>query len=111
MMMVKHLSATSRHEAMPMNRKDALYQPRGFTITELMIAVVIIGILAAFLAPSVSRYMHRNKGVSAANGVAGALKMARNLAMNSGQVVFVNLNVGGAVEVFQRLPNGCTGAN
>lgn len=111
MMMVKHLLETSRHEATPMNRKDALYQPRGFTLTELMISVVIIGLLGAFIAPSVSRYMYRNKGVSAANDVAGALKLARNLAMSSGQVVFVDLAVGGAVEVFQKLPNNCTGTN
>lgn len=95
----------------PMTRKDALARPHGFTLTELMIAVVIIGILGAFLAPSVSRYMQRNKGVSAANGVAGALKMARNLAMSSGQVVFVDLTVEGEVEVFQNLPNNCDAPN
>src|SRR5690242_2478286 len=98
MMMVKHLLETSRHEATPMNRTHALYQPRGFTLTSLTTSVPIIGSMPACIAPSASRYMYRNKGVSAANDVAGALKMTPNLATSNTHVVFVDLAVDGAVE-------------
>lgn len=97
-----------------MNRKYAALQQRGFTLTELMITVAIIGVLAAFLAPSVSRYMHRNKGRAAANDVAGVLRQARNQAMGAGQVVFVTLDIGsenGTVVAARNAPTGCDGAN
>lgn len=97
-----------------MNRKHILFQQRGFTLTELMIAVVILGILAAFLTPSVARYIHRNKGVSAANAVAGELRAARNHAMSTGQVVFVDLGFQsehGSFTMYQRQPNNCDAPN
>jgi prepilin-type N-terminal cleavage/methylation domain-containing protein len=74
-----------------MNITRAEFLRRGFTLTELMIAVAIIAILAGFLAPSVSTYMRRSKGLSAAREVAGTLRWARNQAMSRGQVVLVDI--------------------
>lgn len=79
---------------------------RGFTLTELMIAVAIIAILAAFLAPSVTTYVRRSKGQSAARDVSGTLRRARNEAMSRGQVVLVEVeqahdNVQGIIRTYR----------
>lgn len=63
----------------------------GFTLMELMVAVTIIGILVAFLVPSMSTYMRRAEGQSAARDVANALRMARNQAMSRGEVVLARI--------------------
>jgi prepilin-type N-terminal cleavage/methylation domain-containing protein len=63
----------------------------GFTLVELMIAVAIIAILAAFLAPSVATYVRRSKGQAAANELANVLRAARNQAMSRGEVIIATV--------------------
>lgn len=74
-----------------------------------MIVVAIIAILAAFLAPSVSKYMHRSKGQSAARSVVSALRGAQNQALSRGEVVLATVSTrdasgmngsGGEIELF-----------
>ncbi len=74
-----------------------------------MIVVAIIAILAAFLAPSVSKYMHRSKGQSAARSVVNTLRGAQNQALSRGEVVLATVSTrdasgmngsGGRIELF-----------
>lgn len=65
--------------------------PRGFTLVELMIAVGIIAILAAFLAPSMSTYMRRSAGQSAARSMANLFRTARTQAMSRGEALLVQV--------------------
>ena len=48
-----------------------MYKNRGFSLIELMIVVVIIGILAAIAIPSYSDYVTRSKIPEAVSGLAG----------------------------------------
>lgn len=101
--------------------RRARFSQHGFTLIEMMVVVVIMGTLAALAAPSVSRYMHRAKGQSAAQSVANTLRMAQNQAVSRGEVILAEVSVGdttdggGSIELFRTdntLPNsGCDAAD
>lgn len=63
----------------------------GFSLVELMIAVVIIGVLAALSAPSVSRSMERSRYHDFNRALANGFQESRMFAMNSGQAVLVDI--------------------
>ncbi|MFU8802779.1 MAG: Tfp pilus assembly protein FimT/FimU [Bradymonadaceae bacterium] len=63
----------------------------GFTLVELMIVVVLIGILAAFSAPSMARTIDRNNAKKVARDLGNTLNMARNHAMSRGEVVLITI--------------------
>ncbi|MHC4252981.1 MAG: pilus assembly FimT family protein, partial [Planctomycetota bacterium] len=58
----------------------------GFTIIELLIAILIVMILAGLTAPAVGRGIRQSRMNSAAARVATALKRARNLAITKGHI-------------------------
>jgi len=65
---------------------------RGFTITELMIAVVIIGIVAAIAAPNFSRLSASLRMNSAARDLASTLQLARIKAIAQNTSVRLNFD-------------------
>jgi prepilin-type N-terminal cleavage/methylation domain-containing protein len=83
----------------------------GFTLVELMIAVGIIAILAAFLAPNVATYMRRAKGTAAASKITNVLRTARNQAMSRGEVIIATVTTrdgvteGGGTIILERTDN------
>ena len=58
---------------------------RGFSLTEVLVVLVIVGILAAIAAPSLRAVIRRERVRGALNRVAGDLHYARMLAVRSGQ--------------------------
>ena len=60
----------------------ARYAVRGFTLTELMIVITIMGVLAAVSAPSLGRYAANWRLNGAASQMAMSLRAARSTAVN-----------------------------
>lgn len=65
---------------------------RGFTLVELMVVVAIIGILAAFSTPTMTRSVRRSEARSAATNVAQVIRAARTQAMSRGEVVLLRIS-------------------
>jgi len=67
----------------------------GFTLMELMVAVAIIGILAALAAPSFNKMLDRNRLKGAAEGLFNDLQLARTEAIKRNQDVDVTFSATG----------------
>jgi len=65
---------------------------RGFTITELLTVVALIGILAAAAAPSMVTYLRDRRVQDAARNVADLYRTARSRAMGRGSAMMVRWN-------------------
>lgn len=60
---------------------------RGFSLVELMVTIVILGVLLAMAAPSFSEMVRNNRSQAAANELVSALNSARMEAIKRGQRV------------------------
>lgn len=64
-----------------------LSHTRGFSLVELMVAVVLIGVMAGFATPAIMRGMERARAKAVARDIANVFRLARNQAMNRGEVI------------------------
>ncbi len=65
---------------------------KGFTLIELMLVVVILGLLASFAGPSISDYIDKRKIINAAEAVYSQLQFARGQAISRSKTVHVNFD-------------------
>ncbi|MBD2293556.1 type II secretion system protein [Anabaena sphaerica FACHB-251] len=73
-------------------RHSNVLNDQGFTILELLVIVVMVGILAAFSAPGYLAWSQRKKVDSAITSIEGAMKEAQRQAMAKSQTCNVTLN-------------------
>lgn len=87
----------------------------GFTLVELLMTLIIIGVIAALTAPSFLGLMSRNRVNQAALKVEGALKEAQRQAVRRGQrcsIIVDTDNTGTPGEIgIMNPPNGCLLSN
>jgi len=69
---------------------------QGFSMTELIVVMLIVGILAAIGAPSFKYVTTSNRIAAEINGLVGDLEYARSLAIKQGEIVTVCASASGA---------------
>lgn len=78
---------------------------RGFTLMELMIALIVIGIIAAISAPNFIGLLNRNRVNVAMNQIEGAIKEAQRQAMRQG--IFCRININTTTNILTGNPSNC----
>ena len=68
----------------------------GFTMLEMMVTLVIVGVVAALAAPSISDMLERNLIRSEAQRVSGLFNLARTFAITNNRAVIVYGNLSGS---------------
>ena len=77
---------------------------RGFTLVEMMIVIMLIGILATISAPPMFRYIQSNRLQTSTDRLVADLQYARAMAIANGQIMVFT----GALDGYT-LRNGATG--
>ena len=66
-------------------------QDNGFTLVEMIVAVIIVGVLAAVSAPNLLGWYNRSRANATLDKVEGAIKEAQRQAMRNGRSCAINI--------------------
>ncbi len=86
------MNPENRHRALATRRR----RQDGFSLLEIAIVLVLIGVMTAIAAPNVTRTLESGRGKAAAKSVVNAFNYARAQAIRSGNNQVVFFAVGGA---------------
>ncbi len=75
---------------------------RGFSVIEVLIAIVVVGLIAGIGVPSVQSSVRQARADAAMNMVLNQLRLARGMAVDQRRVTRVTLNTGGSISVARR---------
>lgn len=79
-------------QAKKSDKPKGMASHRGFTLTELMIALVVIGIIAAIAVPTFTGLLSRYRLEGSLQQLLGAINEAQRLAMRRGQSCRINID-------------------
>ena len=92
-----------------MTRRTHRRKPLAFTITELIIVVAVIGIVATIAVPSFSAMVESTNRSLAVNSIQAAVGVARDLSLRSGRggdgAVVVVQRANGTVQLIPAVPH------
>ena len=71
-----------------------LSSSRGFTLLELLLAVVLLSIALAMAVPSMTTMAERRQTIGAVERIYGELQLARSMAVSMSQPIFMNISPG-----------------
>ncbi len=74
----------------------------GFTLIEMLVTIIIVGVIAAISAPNLAGLLNRYRVNSALEEVEGAIKEAQKQAMRSGKSCTITINT-----VSKAISGGC----
>ena len=84
----------------------------GFTLTEMIVTIIIIGVIAAIAAPNLLGLLNRNRVNEAARQIEGALTEAQRQAMKSGSQCSIRIDAANETISNPAAPaNGCLLSN
>ena len=88
-----------------MNNQLKERSDRGFSLTELMIALIIVGIIAAIISPNFLGLLNQIKVNNSLEQLLGAIRETQRQAMRQGKLCRINLNP--STNVLTATPAGC----
>ena len=87
------------------DRPKGMLCDRGFTLTELLIALVVVGIIAAIASPNFIGLLERIRVNNSLEQLLGAIRETQRLAMRQGKRCRININP--STNVLSATPSNC----